>query len=308
MSRDILAAKPKLRLLVYRALFTVGPLVPLFLARCIGYGIGLAFWFFDARGRRIVAANLAPLMPQASASSLRRSVRRSYILFSFSIIENLHVHQPPKNILRPPGLRIDDPWGTWRHGPMQGPMITVTHHANWELSASLAHHRGHLECLHAISLSHGDPEIDKLFDRYRAQAGVVALRLETAPLASLRALNQGAVVGIVGDRDYTHHGLLVTVCGKALRIPVCTASAAGPTGAPIVPTWLARSGWTRFRHFAGRPLRADPNLPKREEIKRLCHSLAHWFERVLRAAPSQWVAFHPVWDEPKGLGAPPCWV
>jgi lauroyl/myristoyl acyltransferase len=285
------------------------PLVPLSLCRIAIYLVTWLIWFCDPRGRRIVAANLAPAIGCRAHGPLRRAVRRSYVSFGFSIVESLHLHQIPAKTLHPPEFTITDPWGLLRDPPIRGPRILATLHANFELAPALLHQRGELETLHAVSLSHGDPIIDGLFDRYRAAAGVRSLLLDQAPLASLRALHKGAVVGIVGDRDYTGGGGFVKICGQRLCIPVGPAALAVQTGAIVVPSFLARRGHSRYQFFAGRPLQADPNLPKREEIQRICRRLAIWYERCLIAAPSQWVAFHPVWGRAsKDLGASPTWV
>lgn len=309
LSRDILERSPRLRRATYRALFAVVPLVPLRLCHLAAYLIAVVAWFVDHRGRRTVGANLAPLIASRSHGPLRRAVRRSYICFAFSMAEGLHLHRLPPRLLRAPGLRITDPWGVLAQPPLRGPAIMVTLHVNWELSPALLHQRGELEQLHALSLSHGDELIDALYDRYREAAGVRSLWLDRAPLASLRALGRDAVLGIVGDRDYSSNGVAVRVCGRELRIPVGPAALAVQSGAPVRPTVLMRRGTSGFHMLLGRPIVARHDAPKRREIARICDELAMWYERCLRAAPAQWVAFHPVWGGGAGVpGSPPTWV
>ena len=309
MSRDVLQRSPRLRRATYRLLFTLVPLISLEACRFIAWLGATVFWFLDARGRRVVGANLAPLIASRSHDALRRAVRRSYLCFTFSLAEGLHLHRLPPAMLTAPGYRVTDPWRMLADPPLRGPLIMATLHMNWELAPALLHQRGELELLHALSLTHNDEEIDSLYDRYRAAAGVRSLWLDRAPLASLRALAEGAVLGIVGDRDYTGGGVAVAVCGRTLRIPVGPAALAVQSGATVHPSVLARRGLSRFHLLLGRPIQARPGLPKREEIRRICDELARWYERVLRAAPAQWVAFHPVWEPAsKGPGRPPTWV
>lgn len=300
---------PQLRRVVYRTMFAVIPLVPLWLCRFMAYLGALLWWFLDHRGRRVVGANLAPLIPCRAHGTLRRAVRRSFLCFAYSLTEGLHLHRLPPTMLTAPGFRLTDPWGSLSRPPMRGPAIMVTLHANWELAPALLHQRGELELLHALSLTHGDEQIDALYDRYRAAAGVRSLWLDEAPLASLRALGAGSILGIVGDRDYTGNGVPVRVCGQCMRIPIGPAALAVQTGAPIRPSFTARRSMGRFHMLFGRPITADRDQPKRAEIRRICDELARWYERCLIAAPAQWVAFHPVWDQrSKGPGPPPTWV
>ncbi|MDA3961765.1 MAG: lysophospholipid acyltransferase family protein [Planctomycetota bacterium] len=309
MSRDIFAGRPALRRSVYRAMFACVPLVPMQISRIIAYFIALVGWACDHRGRRVVAANLAPLIPGTKPQALRRAVRRSYVAFSWMCVENLNLHRLPVSMCRAPFFQICDPWHSLAKPPLAGPAILVCPHVNFELAPAYLNRLNKMERLHAISLTHDDPEIDQLFDRVRATMGVQSLLVDEAPLASLRHLHDGHLIGIVGDRDYTGSGLSVPVGRRHIRIPVGPAALSVQTGAPIIPTFMARHGHTRFRFYLGKPIRPDTTLAKRYQVQGLTEQLTAWYTRCLRAAPCQWVAFHPVWEEGvKGLGAPPCWV
>lgn len=308
MSRDPFAGRPRLRRAAYRALFAVVPLLPMLPTRFLVYLAAHLAWLCDARARRIVAGNLAPLMPGCRGESLRRTVRRNMVLFGWTLIEHCTLHRIDARAGRPPNLSIHDPWRILADPPLAGPAILVCPHANFARAPALLHRMGILERLYAISLSHGDPAIDALFDRVRAAAGIDSLLVDRAPLASLRHLHDGHLVGIVGDRDYSGSGIRVAACGRHIRIPIGPAALAVQTGARILPTFLARRGTARFHLFCGRPIHPRPGVRKADQVRTITRELASWYIRCLRHAPSQWICFHPVWESTgggKGLGATP---
>lgn len=292
MSRDVFARHPGLRRRIYRAAFTVGPLLPAVPALFLAYLGGLLAWACDARGRRTVEANLAPAFPPGCTAAIRRTARRCYVSFAWSLVEALQIP-----LLRPALARVAmiDPWRVAAQRPIPGAAIFTTIHANWELCAAAGTLSGIQQKVAAIALPHGDGEIDALFQRTRAAHGVQTLLLGGAPLASLRALRDGTSVCIVAERDYSAAGLPCRLLGRAASLPVGPASLAVQTGARIIPVMLARRGVGRFALVFGRSLRADPDRPKADEVRRLTNLLADTYSRFIRAVPGQWVAFHPLW-------------
>ncbi|MFW5750214.1 MAG: lysophospholipid acyltransferase family protein [Planctomycetota bacterium] len=291
MSRDLLARTPRLRLLVYRALFIAAercPLRPLQLLAFLGGWLG---WFCDGHGRRTVDANLAALIPPGHPRARERAARRCYAYFGLSIVDLLAAPRLRTMFER---AQIVDPWGVFADPPLQGPAIVTTVHANFETALACTRMRGLLDEVRAISLTHDDPAIDALFHRARARYGVRSILLASGPLHSLRALREGALLGIVGDRDYTANGAPCRFLGRPYRLPIGPAALAVQTGCTIHPAVLARRSHTEFVLIAGRPLRADPDLPADENVRALIQSLADIYGRFLRAIPAQWVAFHPV--------------
>lgn len=295
MSRDVLARSPALRYWLYRGLFAIAPYVPLRFAQGVGWLCGALFHGFDRRGRRRVADNIRGLITPARRKHLPFLVRRSYCRFGLVCAEGLKLHCLPDRLAHEPMMRITDPWRVLDDPPLKGPGMYCTVHANWELFPPLFLKRGLIDRLHIIALPHGDQRVDDFFYQRRDAVGVESMLLDAAPLASLRALRDGAIFGLVGDRDYTKHGIPVTLAGRATTIPVGPAALALQAGIPIVPVLLGRNGYTRTWVMMGPPVHAEPNLPRRQQIAQLSQRLADWYSRFLRTVPDQWVVFHDQW-------------
>jgi lauroyl/myristoyl acyltransferase len=295
MSRDVLAFNPRLRLLVFRAAFAIAEGAPIWFGRTLAYLLGTVGWLIDHRGRRVVRRNLAHFLPPGCPEALSRAVRRNYLNFAFSLCESFGMRGLARAHFQPPQLELVDPWGTFRTRPFVGPAVFTTVHANWIMALGAYHHLGLITSIEAIRLSHGDAEIDALFERVIAPFGCRSLLLDRAPLASLRALKDGRQLAVVAERDYTGTGMPVRFAGETTRMPIGPAALAVQTGAPVIPNLMARRSAGRFVLIVGRPVHADPTRPKSEQVAELTHRLARIHARFIAAAPAQWVAFHDAW-------------
>jgi phosphatidylinositol dimannoside acyltransferase len=303
LSRDIFAKRPYLRRFLYRFFFTLAAFMPSFVMRSIAYGAGVLYYLFDHNGRRTVRRNLAHFVPQSCPEALGRAVRRSFINFTLSLSEALMLPFLGRKHFIPPRVTLHDPWRVFADRPIDGPAILATVHCNWEIALGLYHHLGLITGVEVIALSHGDDDIDAMFERMRNAVHGHSLLLDRAPLASLRALRDGKILGVVGDRDYSGNGVRIQFAGETMSIPVGSAALSTQTNAPIIPCLIARRGTTGFDIFIAKPLRPDPTLSKTDQVTALTRALTANFVRFIAAAPSQWVAFHDPWAKKDTSGS-----
>jgi KDO2-lipid IV(A) lauroyltransferase len=295
LSRDVLADRPWLRRFAYRFAFLLGALAPLWFMRTLAYFLGVATWLGDKRGRETVRRNIGHFIPDSCPDALSRCVRRSYINFFLSLAESFQLaHLKPAHF-KQPLVTLHDPWRVFAERPIKGPVILVTIHANWEMAVGIYHHLNLIDQIEVIALSHHDQVIDRLLEQRRNALAAKSLLLDHAPLASLRALRDGKVLGVVGDRDYTGSGLTLPFAGEPMSMPVGSAALAVQTQARIVPCLIGRSGACRFKVIVGRPLTPSGVASKTQQVDAMTRALAATFARFICAAPSQWVAFHDAW-------------
>lgn len=295
MSRDVLAQTPRLRQWIFQATVALARALPLSAGRLFAYLIGTLVWLCDPRGRKVVERNLAHFIPGQCRDALTRSVRRNYIAFCIYLYESFRVDRLPATYFNAPHLTVSDPFGVFATKPHPGPAMLVTVHCNWELIAALCDRLGWTTAIDVVALSSGDPVIDGIFERMRRSSHAESLALDRAPLGSLRALKAGRILGLVADRDYTGHGMRLPFAGETMSIPLGPAALAVQTSAMIIPLFLARRGLTRLHLQVGRPLRADPDASKAQEVDRLMRELVTTMTRFIATAPAQWVSFHDGW-------------
>ena len=295
MSRALMQGSPGIRRFVFRLKLTIARSIPVAAGRLLAYFVGTLLWFFDTRGRKVVERNLAHFIP--ARDGLLRSVRRNYICFTIYLYESFRMDRLPAWYFSEPHLTFSDPYGAFRNKPTAGPIIVVTVHSHWELIAMVLHRLALIEQIDAVALSSGDPEIDHIFQKLRKSANSDSFDLKHAPLASLRALKAGRIIGIVADRDYTGNGIVMPFAGEPMRLPLGPAALAVQTGATIIPLFLGRRGLMRMQMIVGKPIKADPNKSKATEVDRIMRSLSNTMTRFLSSAPAQWVAFHDAWED-----------
>lgn len=295
MSRDPLAGWPRLRRTAWRAMRGLARALPLDGGRLLATVVGRLVWACDARGRKVVADNLAPLQPAVCRDAANRAVQRSYIAAGLAVAEGLRLDRLPARQFKGEQFSLDDPWQVFAHRPLVGPAILVGIHANQEMLLAALHHLGLVHGIETAALDEVDPWLTAERTRLRAAVGCRAVTMDRAPLAALRALRERRVLALAADRDYSGRGLVAEVRGREMRLPPGPAALAAQTGAMIVPLLLARQGWRRFRLVVGRPLRPQPGADPVDEVSRLTTEMAAVIGRFLVAAPAQWVAFHPVW-------------
>lgn len=288
MARDLLARRPSLRRILMRGVAAAADAMPLGLARTVAYSVGWAAWLCDARGRAAVARNLAGAVPPGEP--LRRAVRRSYTEFALTLAEAARLHRD--DWLSPGTIAVVDPAGVFAARPLRGPAILASVHSHWDMLAAACHRLRLVDGMLAPALTYGDPALDRWLAERRDRWGCRTVLLDRAPLALLRALRDGGILGVLVDRDYTGRGIAARFLGRPARLPSGPAALAVQSGAPIIPMLLARRTPGTFMLLVGAPLRPDPAVPRARQLAELTGRLSRSMSRMLAAAPAQWVAFH----------------
>jgi lauroyl/myristoyl acyltransferase len=285
MSRDLLAPTPLLK----RAAWRLGRILARDLtaggAQLLSRAMAEVTWWCDARGRKVVEANLAPLIPAPEART--RAARRCYRACADHLAHMLRMdraaHKPRAN-------QICDPWGVFtnasENGGLSGPLILATLHQDWTRILAALQTHGLIANLAVIALPAGDTWADAELAHLHQSLNATVLPWAQAPRLALRHLRSGGVVGLLADRDYAGDGLEVQVAGRTWRVPTGPAKLAWRTGAPVVPFV-----WIRQTLVVGQPL----HVRSAADVATATRALARFQLRVLAANPARWVAFHPVW-------------
>ncbi len=142
-----------------------------------------------------------------------------------------------------------------------------------------------------------DDDLQAFFTRTRGAVGIRIVGLREARRELLGALRAGTSVGLVGDRDLTGGGLLISLFGMPANLPLGPALLAVESGAPLYVVGVRRTGLTRYRGgIEAVPVPVDGT--RRERVTATMTALASAFERTIATAPEQWWAvFFPIWPD-----------
>ena len=103
------------------------------------------------------------------------------------------------------------------------------------------------------------------------------------------------MLALVGDRDFSNHGLKLPFLGKSLDVPTGPAAFHLKTGAPIVPAFLVWEANGRYRLIVEPPITVPPGLKGKEAVRHISEACLEVMGRYIRRYPTQWYIFHEFW-------------
>jgi KDO2-lipid IV(A) lauroyltransferase len=285
-----------LTLVSYRLAAVALPYFPRVVVDGVAEVVGWLGWAAAAKARRAVRANLQVALAAEPSDAQVRAVFRiaaqNYCdLFSLPRLAACDV------------LRCVDVAG-WEHleaalAGGRGAILASLHLGNLEIVGYAAHCRGLALLLPVERVE--PPELLQLMLRLRRRAWLKCEPVGRDAFERIRvALKQNAVVGIGADRVTLGDGELVDFCGQPARMPIAAALLGLRTGAPVLAIGSERLPGRRYR------LRISPPIPlvrrgsARESIRCSTERILRELEVYLRANPTQWVVFRPIWGAPIG--------
>jgi len=116
-------------------------------------------------------------------------------------------------------------------------------------------------------------------------------------LKLLHALRSNEIVAIQGDRVYQPFSASVRFFGSPVTFPLGPFLLSYVSGAPIMPGFVVRHGWLRYRLVTGQPIRLANTGNRNQDLQAGLGQAAKFLEDTLRAYPDQWLNFYEFWQE-----------
>ncbi len=188
----------------------------------------------------------------------------------------------------------------------RGVILLGAHVGNWEVGAVLVRRMG--LPIAVVALPHQQAGVNAVFTAQRRRCGVEVIALGRAAMRqSLSWLRQGALVGMLGDRNFSDRGIAVTFCNGMRLLPRGPAVLSLRSGAPVVPTFLIREGLWKFRCCFEPPIWPGAHGRTDRAVASLTQAYAAALERVVQRLPEQWLMFQPIHStsEPRPTGFSP---
>lgn len=175
----------------------------------------------------------------------------------------------------------------------KGAIMLGAHIGNWEMGAAVIASLGY--SFYAIVLSHKDKKINDFFLHQRSITDVKVISVGAQLKNCFRVLRENSLLAIVGDRDFSGHGIKANFFGRPAILPKGPAFFSLRTGSPIIPTFLLRTKEDTFRLVFEKPLESKSTGDEEADIKNLMQKYLSVIERYIKAFPDQWYAFRKVW-------------
>ncbi len=139
----------------------------------------------------------------------------------------------------------------------------------------------------------------RLFEKFvafREELGMEVLGFGAPDLVNtlVSRVEDNTIVGLVGDRDLSRHGVPVTFFGEATRMPAGAALVARRTGATLLAVnFYYRDGQPAATVFE--PIPVATGGTEDEDVRTITQSIAGRFEIGIGEHPSDWHMLQPLW-------------
>jgi lauroyl/myristoyl acyltransferase len=264
------------------------PQIPSALVTPIAQIMGTVAYAASPGARRAVRANLEVITPDRASASLARHI---FAEQSRNYLEIFRLSRTDAATL----LATIEKRG-WEH------FTTAYEQGKGVIVAS--GHLGPISVVGQVLVAHGYPtvlpvetehsEVQRAVNRARASIGLQVVRTDT-PLAVVRALRDGKVLGLLADRAVTGVGERVPFFGDEALIPSAHIALGLRTGAPVIPAFSLRLGHALVASFEP-PLELRSTGDREADVRAGVAQWARVLETYVRRYPEQWTVFERVWS------------
>jgi len=177
-----------------------------------------------------------------------------------------------------------------------GVIVALPHSGNWD-------HAGAYFCAQGIPLVSVAERVkpEKLFQKfltYRQAMGMEILALDSNTLPTLsNRLNEGKLIALVADRDFSKNGVEVDFFGKKAKMPIGPALLSLRTGAPLITAQVSYNPNGIQIDFLG-PLNPRIQGTLEDRAKDLVQQCADNFAMGISKNPEDWHMLQRIWIEP----------
>ena len=183
----------------------------------------------------------------------------------------------------------------------RGVIVAVGHLGNWDAAGAWVGARG--DKLVTVAEVLRPRRMFDFFREHRSRLGMTIFAAEKGATEKLaRAVEEGAVVAILGDRDLKGQGPEVTFFGERVTFPAGPASVMFRTKAPLL---VAGVFGTRFEdgHYGWEIELSGPlDVPterSEEAMVEVTQAVASGLERMVAKRPEEWHVMQPFWPADK---------
>ncbi len=289
----------------YRTGAVAARFIPGFVAAGLAAPFGAGASLANSQRRALVARHLQRVDPSLKGAQLRRAVQASFDSYATYFIESFRLPKLSSHTVER-GLTVegyDHVLAGLELG--NGVILALPHLGGWEWGGRWVAAQGHTITVVVERID--PPELFEWFAELRAGLGMKVVPLgPSAGREVLAALRNNEVVCLLSDRDIDRSGIPVEFFGETTTLPAGPATISLRTGAPVLPAAVYYTG--RVDGHLGRvrpPITIERSGKFRTDVTTFTQTLAHEFEHLIRAAPSQWHLFQPNWPSDPGYDEKP---
>lgn len=262
--------------------------------RRLGRGGGRLSWYWAHERKLMALRHMERVLGHEDAETIRRAARKVFSEYGRYWAETLWFRPRRADEVRR-RITLEGLEHVKAAQVENRPIIVALPHiGNWEMAGTLAEEVG--VRIVAVAEALDNRHLAEWFVKLRAQLSIEVILAEGASTMRglLAALRDRKVVALVADRNIGGKGIEVDFFGERTSFPAGPAVLALRTGAVLLPCAAYFKTGAGHRMLVLPPVSPPPDgVPRRAEM--MTQELAHRFESLVRAAPTQWHLVQPNW-------------
>lgn len=272
------------------------PFLPRFVHPPIAVVTALIFFFLLKRERRAVAGNLRRISGKRGLA-LQWKVYRVFYSFCDFMVSYCYVPQATHSQLL--SMLVDKERGAAKIDQClaagNGLIVWTAHLGNSEFASRLLEmHGGPVNVARLVEDKPAEIMLRNLMANERLKivdlGGGVRATIEL-----LQALRRNEIVAIQGDRVYRRHSAEVPFFSEPAAFPLGPFLLSQVSGAPVLPGFVIRQGWLRYRVLMGDPIPPVPSDCREADPQCGLQLAVQFLEKTLATHYDQWLNFFDFW-------------
>jgi KDO2-lipid IV(A) lauroyltransferase len=286
-------ARHHLEYVAVRGVVALVRVMPHAVAEACGTAIGLTFFLFDRRHRRIALANVAAAFPKLAISAQRTIVRRAFAHFGKLLFAMLKFStMTPDAMLARVEFEGEDRVRL-AHALGKGVLFVTGHFGFWELQAMV--HALRLPPMAVLARALDNRPLNDLLERIRTRTGNTVIYRQGTLRRVMRTLQAGRGVGILIDQHILSRDAIdVEFFDRPATTTTVVAALALRTGAPVIPLFALPIGHGRYRMIYEHPVEAPGGVGV-DAVRELTQRCSDVLEIYVRRHPELWLWMHRRW-------------
>ena len=279
--------------LIYR----LGQFLALVLPFRAGYSVAIFAaklqYLLSRKDRLIVYGNLRAIFPDKDEKEIAVLAKMAFVNFAKYLVDFFRFGKLDKKFLSEKVKVVGRENLDNALKGNKGVIALTAHIGNYELGGAVISLLGYR--LNVVALDHKSRLVNDFFIGQRERTGVKVIPLSSTLRRCYEALGKGEVVALVGDRDFSNHGIVTEFFGRKTLIPKGPAAFYVKTGALIVPGFLIRTPDDNFELRFERPISYELTGDIEADEKNVSDLCVEVIEDYVKRYPSQWYMFRRFW-------------
>lgn len=275
------------------------PRLPRFLHPPVAAVAALIFFLMLKRERRAVTGNLRKVSGKRGLA-LRWKVYRVFYSFCDLMVSYCFVPQATHSQLL--DMLVESDGGSAKINQSlaagNGLIVWTAHVGNWEFASRLLSLYARVNVARVVEENPAEITLRNLMANDRIKTVDLKEGIP-ATLELLQALRRNEIVAMQGDRVFQPHSFDVPFFSQPTSFPAGPFMLAQVSGAPVLPAFVIRRGWLRYRALIGDPITVAPTASKCDDDKAplyrgMCKAV-EFLEATLMTHHDQWLNFFDFW-------------